>query len=610
MIVKFSEGGMPALLDWTPISTRSAEVKTSADSSQKEGGGLTIDKFFPLIKELDALPNESIALTNDLMELFKYNIYGSNKSANPAQLEALYAKYLAYLSPIKHNAKLWGDTKTNLMNKEALNEIAITLDGQLIARNEDGELEQISIEDYQNNPQAYQLQTNQKLLYLRSHDPNYAFDNHVYDTLTNGTSLKEIGALIKSNLTNLGTTKIAQDGYSERESQHIIKGIEYIQQAVSQGADISGMSVEGLYKHKILTESQANQAQLALNYVYNMLPRNMKTLLVFNTGNEENAKQFIMQNILSTGNATVDWSMDLVEDPNKKAAADKAKAVEGQKLNTAAQFLMGKGYKSEYTISNGTSDGLHIKSTSLPIVTKDGALGNTTLQQVSKSEFAGIIDWQNVHMGNTQVDINAMSRVTSDGNMHLIDAPIDTTALKEGHIKPDFVSLKKKELADAYIRENGITDIATMNEVYADFELPYKYTSDGKLNTKAWASFCVTNGYADKKALKVNSEIEVDLKETTDELEIENAAKVFDAVNNTKEAGSWDFNNWGLIEWGHDTMYKGTIWMPLKANIFNAMAGSGEDLAVGTIQDWDTKQSVLDKQKQLRGTINLQSFPQ
>ena len=46
MIVKFSEGGMPALLDWTPISTRSAEVKTSADSSQKEGGGLTIDIGF------------------------------------------------------------------------------------------------------------------------------------------------------------------------------------------------------------------------------------------------------------------------------------------------------------------------------------------------------------------------------------------------------------------------------------------------------------------------------------------------------------------------------------------------------------------------------------
>lgn len=608
MIVKFQEGGIPPFLDWNPINTAPVEASTSAGASKQEGG-VNIKDFFPLIKELEGLPNEAAYLTKDLEHLLTQSRYASlTGQVNPANLDALYVRYLSKLAHVKHNKAMYLATEKNLQSKEALQEFATTQNGTLIALDSEGKIAELTVDQYRNNPNEYTLQTNRDLLTLRAESPNFIFSNSIYKALDSGTSLKEIGAIVKNNLAQLGTTKIAQEGYSQTEAQQVLKGIEYLKQAAKTGANLQGLSVDGLYQHNLLTESQAQQAEQALYYIYNMLPPNMRALLNLRTGSEKNAINLIQQYVQAGSSSTLDWDAKLIKDPAVTEGNKGDTTTANQKLNTAAQFLMGKGYKTQYTIVNGTADGLQVSATSLPIVNKDSSVGNTTLRKVNQSEFTGIMDWQNVYMGNNKIDINALDHVTSDGNLNLIDAPLDIQALQKGIIKPDFKSLKNKELADQYIREHGITDYNEINQVYADHELPYKYDSNGKLDTVAWATFCVTNGYAMEDAF-VNTRLEIDMNPLTSEQEIANALRTFDSINNSKLESSWDYDNWHDL-WDWDSMYKGTIWIPLKPNIFNAMAGSGEDLAAGTIADWNTKQALLDKQKQLRNSMNLQSFPQ
>jgi hypothetical protein len=59
------------------------------------------------------------------------------------------------------------------------------------------------------------------------------------------------------------------------------------------------MSVADYYQAGYLTEDQATQAQLALNYIWSALPNNAKSLLQVKGGGSEGAKAIVKSLVYS-----------------------------------------------------------------------------------------------------------------------------------------------------------------------------------------------------------------------------------------------------------------------------------------------------------------------
>lgn len=611
-----SGGGMPPFNYYTPVMVpdtsaaagTAASVKKSSDS-----GGLDEKDLFEMIADIDGLPSDTQALINRFQSIYsRPNLFGSTGTVDTSSLATMYLQGLQQMKVANFNKAQYDKVQQHVIQQGGLNELAVTGDGRVIVNSDEG-IKQVDVFEYIKNKDKYAGVSNAELLRLRAYSS--PFDNSLLQVVGNGIGMDQINKLIKESVASLGTSTYAEEGYSKHEKGQITAGIKFLQEAYAKGAKLDGMGLEGVYKSKILTKEQTQQAQLALEYVYNMLPGNAKTLLAARTGGVEQSKNLIAQYIGAGMKPELQFTTTLELDAEGKKPGSKTQASEDAldkiKNNTAMQFVLGYGQTNDFPIMNGTTDGIRVKSNSLPINKPNGdpVGNNSTVNEITTSQYAGIFDMQNVSMGGEFINESGLQKVLFDGNVHGMDLPIDVDEyMQTGKIKPDFELLQTKELADQEIRNRKIpaNDFAAMNEVYAEFGLPIKYNNNGTLNSEKWGRFGAFQATAVSTAFNENPGFAYGMQEITDSNEKDNLTQIFkNKMQNFEfdDKGFLDSLSFGLSSW--DSYYKGIVFIPVKTNAFNALAGSGEKLTKGQATNLE---SVQQQAERVKGYNNPGSF--
>lgn len=578
MVPKYQQGGgFESLFTiYKPIQTetprRAPAPSRKSESQEKDDsdkGKLTEKDLFSMLKDLDGLPNEMQTLVVNLTNTLRIAKITGQDDIN--DLATTYLTNLYKLKQAKYNRDLFKDTYTRAVENDSLNDIAITLNGNVLVLDKDKKITSLRPEQWAQVKESgeYQPLTNSNLLWYRSHHPEYVNNNQVLQIVENGIGLEQVHKMIKDRFQKIGNTETSTESFIPKE---VAKGQAIIEQMLQLGP-------EGYYK--ITRESsQADQRQVdaTLAYIYNTLPANARTRLALETndGSKKSAQDLIGAMIFGTLDSKVKYSAQFIGSEEKLTGKGKNGQGEDIELNTAMKWLAGYGNKENFVINMGSSSSYLVQSSTMPLVKMNGDyLGvNSTLQQVSEGQYSSILDLRSVSMGMKLVDPSAFSQILlTDGKISSIDFPC---VEQNGVVMPDLSQQTRinKEKADAQIRQRGISlsnpesvknNYAVINQIYQANGLPPAYNSDGTLITARWRRFGVINGKASNKALGMGQfDGNPLLQEDIDDNSVQNY------INITKDE-NWDKNEWYDLN-GYDHLYKGTVWIPVQVDYHSAAA--------------------------------------
>lgn len=570
-------------------SSRKSESKEKDDSDK---GKLTEKDLFSMLKDLDGLPNEMQTLVSSLTNTLRIARVTGQDDIN--DLATTYLTNLYKLKQAKYNRDLFKETYDRAVKNNSLNDIAITLNGSVLALDKDQKIVAMKPKEWVQAKQSgeYQALTNSNLLWYRSQHPEYVNNNKVLQIVENGIGLETVHKMIKDRFRDLGKTETGSETFIPKDAA---KGQQILEQMLQLGP-------EGYYKISTdLTQTDQRQVDTTLAYIYNTLPANARTRLALETadGSQKSAQSIIGAMIFGTLDSKTKYSAQYIGTDKKLSGKGKKGSDDSLDMNTAMKWLAGYGNKESFIVNMGSSSSYLVQSSTMPLVKMNGDyLGvNSTLQQVSEGQYSSILDLRSVSMGMKLVDPSAFGQVLlSDGKISSIDFPC---VEQNGVVMPDLSQQTRvnKEKADALIRQRGINltdpnsikqNYATINQIYQDNELPAAYNADGTLITTGWRRFGVINGKASNKALGMGQfDGNSLLQEDNDDNSVQNY------INITKDE-NWDTNN--FLWNGVDHLYKGTIWIPVQVNYHSAAANM--KMSANEALELEQRQQTLDMQNQ------------
>ena len=624
-IPKLQQGGFAGLFaNYTPIQgaqTRASQPQQRASAPSSRGGGndgkLTEKDLFTLMKDVEGLPNDMAALVKNLYEMYTVQV----ATGDTQNLAAVYLQNLMQLKNNVFNKNEYQKAYDQVKAQGGLNEYAITTNGKLVVQDrETKKLHYMSADELKDSTNDnLQILTNSNLLSLRANGPSLVNDNSILQIVENGIGMDQIAKMVRERLQSMGTDETEYGGQTVRLNGQLAAGAEILsalsnsEQAMFQGST----SLEGLHNWTLLNKTQQRQAKQALRWILGSLPDNAKTLLSIKAGGEENAADLVWQLIQSrtsdTRHLTTDFEKtwdELTGDGKKKGKGDED-PLEDTKLNIATQFLLGYGVREQFLINPGGNRAFAVSANALQLVTKDGeSLGaGSTLQDVSKGQYSGILDWSNMTMGGRPIKSSVYNQIIlDDGMIRSIDFPITTDA--NGRVVPDLRSdtLQRKRKADDNIKAYGINlqdpesvraNYAQINQIYESYGFQPAYNADGSPRSQGWRRFGVMNAKADGRALGTelfsNNQL---LSPITDDYEIQNLVA---QIKKDNKDYTFDNHKWFSED---DTFYRGTVWVPLNVNYFASQAGSGTTVTPAQGLQLDIRQQGLDRRNQLIQTYN------
>lgn len=604
MIFKFTQGGsaVPPLVSYEPAMVTddgTSEIDNTKESS-KESSDLTDKDLLKMLEKLDGLPNDMQVLTETLQNFYIDQQY--SPFPNTVNIASRYLQALFLMRTANFNRKQYDNAFNIVSNNGGINELAINERGQLICANRDGDFKYLLPEQLKDNPE-YVPVYNAELLKMRAYSPELANNNEVLSIVSNGIGMKSILELISKAITDLGSTTKVEEGFTSTSSKELLNGLKAFQKA-SLEASKNGQNFDGtvnnLYKGKLLTQSQAEQAEAALKFIYRSLTPNAQTLLKVKASQptEEGAIQMLGELIQSKITNRTEFTMT-IDTPTSKTTngSPKSGTFDAIKLDPVSLLQAGYGQKQTITIltGEGRQNGIQVPTVSMPIVSKDGqSMGVGTLSDVATSGFAGYLDLENVTMGGVRIDPTGFQNVAVNGTqLYTAYLPIDLEKYSDtGNIRPDIDMLKRLKVAQDEIKEGNITDKNKINQIYQSYKLPAMFDGNGNVLTN-YQKFALINGAAIQQAFQENAEVAKWLSETTDENIVNNVLNIIQKGRGKEERIQFNKKNWynGMFN-SYDHVYKGTIFIPVNEDYFTYSAAMGESLTPGQAQDIEARQQA------------------
>ena len=604
MIFKFQQGGsaIPPLVSYEPAmvtDSGTSEIDTTRESP-KESSDLTDKDLLKMLKDLDGLPNDMQVLTETLQNFYIDQQY--SPFPNTVNIASRYLQALFLMRTANFNRKQYDNAFNIVSNNGGINELAINERGQLVCVNSDGDFKFLLPEQLKDNPD-YAPVYNAELLKMRAYSPELANNNEVLSIVSNGIGMKSILELVSQAITDLGSTEKVEEGFTSTSSKELLNGLKAFQkaslEASKNGQNFDG-TVDNLYKGKLLTQTQAEQAEAALRFIYRSLTPNAQTLLKVKASQptEEGAVQMLGELIQSKITNRTEFTMT-VDTPTSKTTngSPKSGTFDAIKLDPVALLQAGYGQKQTITIltGEGRQNGIQVPTVSMPIVSKDGqSMGVGTLSDVATSGFAGYLDLENVTMGGVRIDPTGFQNVAVNGTqLYTAYLPIDLEKYNDtGNIRPDIDMLKRLKVAQDEIKEGNITDKNKINQIYQKHKLPAMFDGNGNVLTN-YQKFALINGAAIQQAFQENAEVAEWLSETTDENIVNNVLNIIQKGRGKEERIQFNKKNWynGMFN-SYDHVYKGTIFIPVNEDYFTYSAAMGESLTPGQAQNIEARQQA------------------
>lgn len=590
---KYQAGGGLPFVGFTPVFATSekgvpvASTKT-AKADKDDDNDLTTKDVLTLLKDMDGLPSDMALIVDSLRN---FNMMDKMDPLGLSSSSDIASRYISLINKIKvakFNREEYNSAFNQLKGNGGLNEYAVSSDGYLIGTNAEGDFQMFTPDEVISGTprqQGYSLLTNSNLLYLRANSTDAAFNHRLTTFAQNGIGMEVITKQISDIIQGLGSSKESEEGFVQMGSNgQVKKGLEYLRKVANEVGDDSifkDMSVADYYQAGYLTEDQATQAQLAIEYIKNALPANMQSLLKVKGGSDKGAEALIKSLVYSKTSTDVQFKATpkkMTKDSSSSSSGS-GDGVDELKLSPVQMMQVGYTDHQPVMLQKGTKYATTVNAQVLPITdVNKKLLGITTLDKVAESTFGGALDMNNVTMGSQLIDPQALQNVQIDStNLYVMNLPIDKNS-PDGTIKPDLAWMTKIEELDQIIREQGITDINQINKLYTDAGLPVLMDSNGQLNIKDYCKFGVLNGHALNSAFKDLDLLDNTVLEIDDEDQISNVLSILNKGRNEKDRIDFDSKSWADSIFGtkHDSLYEGTIYIPVRTNAFTGMIGGGQ----------------------------------
>ena len=583
---KYQAGGGLPFVNFTPVFATSEKGDPTTTKDKKDSkDDLTSKDVLELLKDMDGLPSDMGIIVNSLQNFELMDDMDPLGMSSSSDIASRYISLINKIKVAKFNREEYNSAFNQLKGNGGLNEFAITSEGLLVGANKEGDFEYFTPDQVnagEHKTQGYSLLTNSNLLYLRANSSEAAFNHQLTTFAQNGIGMEVVTKQISDIIQGLGSDKESQEGFVQMgQNGAIKKGIEFLRKAAQEVGDSKineNMSVADYYQAGYLTEDQATQAQLALQYIWGALPANARSLLQVKGGSTKGAEALVKSLVFSKTSTDTQFKTTPKKMSKTDSGSGSGDGAEALKLSPVQMMQVGYTDHMPVTLQKGTKYAMHINAQVLPITdVNKKLLGVTTLDRVAESTFGGALDMNNVTMGSQLIDPHALQNVQIDStNLYVMNLPIDKNS-PDGTIKPDLAWMSKIEQIDKTIRDQGITDINQINKLYTDAGLPVLMDSNGQLNVQDYCKFGVLNGHALNTAFKDLDLLDNTILEIDDEDQINNVLSILNKGRSEKDRIDFDSKSWADSIFGtkHDSLFEGTIYIPVRTNAFTGMIGGG-----------------------------------
>lgn len=593
MTLRFQSGGTLPFAEYLPFtggaSASDANVPL-ADGSK--GGGDADDMQKDLLKllgGLKGLPSDTSKLIQDIQEIYsEANLYGE-EGLNPQSLITTYLSTLQKMKMAEFNESQYKSAKDMVEKNDGLHEFAIDSAGKLVVQSqENGDIKHMTISQFyeQGDDPEYLPLTNSNLLYYRAQSPEFAFSNGLLEVVSNGIGQAKVTEIIQKALSGVGTESLKTQGYTAKQSENIIRGIDILADLVREGkkqdeiwGDNGLISLDGIYKTSSLTSDQKSQIADAAKYLWQTMPANARTWLAMRSNNTDNPTQgaydLMLTLMLSHNHHTYDFNADLQEklslDGSGKVANEgegkeklrigwlqHVQAGDGGRVATMETNLGNNRFNASMTVT-GTGYGLAI--------TPNGeTIGQTSMyNMLRESRLLGITEGtNNIYFGEQKMSINDLNNIAYNGDEILrVNLPVRADG------SPDFGILKAYSEAQQEFLLSGQSDADRKRIFGSKPELQGLFNADGSPNMRRFAPFVLVNGITTDGLTNIdeNNEYVGEVPATPDlYAQIKNSlaggTEAKPRYPDVDERGWFEslFNSW------YDRIYQGVIYIPISMN--------------------------------------------
>lgn len=591
-----------ALLGGTGVSggTSSGSSKSGSNSGQ-----LTEKDLYTKLGSIDGLQSDVSAviskIQNDMSQQSLLDPLGTGSSSSIANK---YLENLNYLNQVKQNKDAFNKSYALANSKNSIAEAAVTSNGGVVVKDASDKIKIVSPEEYLKNQKNYIIQTNGNLLAERRENPQYKFNNNLLDIVNNSTSTKEISDTISAFTSSLGSSENTLSGYSVKDQKQIQGGLEILKAAADKYGEqtvMNALNFDGVYKNKVFTSDQLQQAKAAISAIYNMLPNNQKTLLKLKSnGTESGVIQQITQIVSSKTtnkfNFDTDFQPDLNPDGTKKET-DKSKNGE-EESNFYSNIIKERGGTPiTLQINKGSNAQMSITGTNYGNIlgSDKNTIPETSLYNVMNSGLSGIVTNTNsITFGNQKINSGQWKDIMYDNSggtsAHLpkkADGSVDLEILDEYESCVKAAQRDTKNNPDRY---DQVLGKYLMNNSKLMHLVDQR---TGRENPKMFQQYFIINAYAvdrDGSIIKnPNSKYFQKIKDPDDQL-VKRIQKGL--TDDAKNPYTIDVDNWYDFN-GHDEIYQGTVYMPITYNNLQAITASKGSTKNGKLEDY--KAQIMQK---------------
>lgn len=615
MIFKFQQGGTtPPFVAYQPVivsdkrTTATQEEALAAKATKaSESGKLTSKDLYTMLKEkLKGLPSDVDVAMSQLKSLEQLAAMDFDGSFTQS-LESKYLSTLSTMNKLSFSREQYDEAMKNVKANGGLNEAAIDQYGQIYMT--DGkDFKMMSPEEAKKS--GWTVVTNQDLLYLRANDSSLAGKDTILGIINNGIGISQVTKMIQDAIGNLGTTSNSETAYATTPQGQLIQGLNDFIKAAQETGQYDA-TVEDLYKAQIINKTQAQQAQQALNYVYQTLPANAKTLLKTKTkdGTDKQCIDLINQLILSKTDTEKSFTSELLGGPTKKSMSKDANAGSkdstDMKTSLPLQIMqdMGESDVAPVTIDKGNGIQMSVYGSFYSAVSdkKGETITNTSLQNMlAQSGLQDIVkNVRNITFGDQKLSPEQLAKITyNNTGVVRAEIPVNEDGTVKLSVLDDFNAAMNE------IKGLGNTSPQQIQAIKAKYHLDQYLNDDGTPNPKHTAPFILTEGYTTEKNGVQDSDFVKHIKNPTDDqIQLIKDSLTVGTGKDAKVPEIDTFDWYNPFDWfGTENIYKATIYIPITNNVGAAVRGGNQNLDYDEALKYEMKYRNFQKMNESKTT--------
>ena len=611
MIFKFQQGGsaIPPYAVYQPVvtpePTRTSSAAAAKQASAKKGNDLTDKDLLELLTKLDGFPSDMAVLTNTLQNFY---IDQQNGVIDSTNIASRYIKTIQQLKVANFNKKEYEAAYDKVSSNGGINEVAINERGYLYCTN-GKDFKLLTVDQLKDSEGEYKALTNSELLQYRAHYPEFANKNQMLAIVKNGIGIESINKLINDSINNLGSASDSQEGYGMTKSGDLIKGLQDFQQAVQRSGGKFDGTINDLYKYKYLTKTQAEQAKKAIQYIYQTMPVNAKTLLkVKSDGSDNGALKLIETLVSSKIDTQSQFDVDLEGGPTADKAGKNKTGKDDTDLKTSLPLNVQKGIGGvDSFVEVDRGDGIHmsVRGTQYNLINTpsgESIMDTSLATMLNESGLQGIVkDLRNIQFGDQKLSPEALSQIT-----------YNNTGVTRANLPIKSDGSVNLELLEAYEQAEKELDVLRdkspdkVKEVYDKYGISELLNSDGSYNQRKFAPFMVTEGYTTDALSGLKDSDFVKEYRGNEDAAVALIQRSL-AIGKGKDVQMPDVDTFGWYnpaDWfgWTDTIYKGVIYIPIDNNVNAAVYGANQSIDYNEAMQQEEKYQNFEKNSHQRST--------